>query len=241
MRYYRTFIFLIVLASLFITGCARIVTKQIQEAPVQNWLYLHANPKKGDYALFESFDKSLVMKMEVVGKDPETVEVAVSWPKVPEAASFLEQSSYHFFVSANGKVQYAHLVDTSGMLKPLRIAQPGDFNYIAPMKTTSLPAPETITTRAGSFQIKDVYVFSQNIARAGAQGKVTSVFFIDPEVHFGLVREAHVNERKLTVPDVLDFIKKSTRKKPSESLTNFITSRSKSPKYMSGMDLVETN
>jgi hypothetical protein len=233
----------LVLSLFTISGCATVAVKSMQEAPVHNWIYLHPNYKVGDYAIFESIDHAQKMKFEIASIEDGLIEVKISWLQAQTIVDFLRNLSYHLFADENGHIQKAFLYDKqSGVRRSLKIAEPGDYNYIDDPKSVLLKRKEIITTKAGTFEIGNVIVFNQHISNFALTAKVTSVYFIHPGVKFGLVRERDVMESYLQLAELIEYIVKlSPLSTVQKSIMNYIINNAKDTKHYWGLDLIETN
>lgn len=226
-----------------ISGCATVAVKSMQEAPVHNWIYLHPDYKVGDYAIFESIDQAQKMKFEIASIKDGLIEVKISWLQAQTIVAFLKNLSYHLFADENGHVQTAFLYDKrSGVKRPIKIAGPGDYNYIDDPKSVLLKRKEIITTKAGTFEIENVIVFNQHISNFALTAKVTSIYFVHPGVKFGLVRERDVMESHVQLVELIEYIVKlSPLSTVQKSITNYIMNKAKDTKHIWGLDLIETN
>ena len=226
-----------------ILGCATVVVKSMQEAPIHNWMYLHPDYKVGDYAVFETIDNAQKMKFEIASIEDSLIEVKMSWLQTKAIVSFLSDFSYHLFLDENGYVQTAFLYDKkSGRKRPLRVAGPGDHNYIKDPRSVLLKRKETITTKAGTFKIENVIIFNQNISNFAITAKVTSIYFIHPGVKFGLVSERGVMESYVKLVELSEFILKlSPLSDEQKSIMFYIMEKSKNTKFVWGVDVIETN
>lgn len=236
----------VVLLGVFVlggTGCKTLVLNAMQQAPIENRFHLHPGYKVGDYALFEAMGGKQHMKMEIVGVQRGQVEIKLSWPKVPPYVGFLRYLSYHVFVDEKGHVLRAHAYDAkTGRSYPLKVAEPGDHNYIGDVKEMVLNREEAITTKAGTFRIKNVIVFNQFLQNFAISSLVTTTMFVDADVKFGLVRRIDVMESHLPLIDLCQHIVKfSPLPGVAKSLYGFILEKAKDPKHYWEMNLVETN
>ena len=124
----------------------------------------------------------------------------------------------------------------------MKVAGPGDHNYIGDMKEMTLNREEAITTKAGTFKIKNVIVFNQFLKNFAISSLVTTTMFVDPNVKFGLVRRIDVMESHLPMIDLCQHIVKfSPIPGAAQFLYGFILEKAKDPKHYWEMNLVETN
>ena len=112
---------------------------------------------------------------------------------------------YEFELGKDGYTKNAFLIDTAKTKTRLRIAGPGEFGYISEPKTMKLERPEFVSTPAGDFEVNEVLVYSAKNQVAG-MADMTSVFFINDKVPFGLVMNKNTTSIRLPLSDLLDFI-----------------------------------
>lgn len=105
----------------------------------------------------------------------------------------------------DGYTRNAFIIDGSKTKTRLEIAAPGEFGYIAEPKTVKLERAELINTPAGEFEVKEVLVYSAKNQVAG-MADMTSVFFLNDTVPFGLVMNKNTTSIRLPLTDLLDFI-----------------------------------
>ena len=231
------------LALLAVGGCATVVRQAMGEVKAPNRIFLHANPQPGDYALYENEEGSYQMRREVVAVDGDRVELQTTFPKTPAIIAAMRDVSFHSQVRRDGSViqPFMHNAKT-GATVPMMLAGPNDYGYLAENPFTALSVPETVTTRQGSTTVDKVVVFRQSVALPGVESHTTSVWYYDPHVKFGLVRQYNLTESDASIVEVAGFINRiSPIGQLYRSLSSFLIERSRHHTYSSRMDLVESN
>lgn len=179
-------------------GCQTMLVKQMQAAPIENRLYLHAGFKKGDYALYEAMEGRMQVRLEIADVRPGEVEVHLSWPEAPGHVGFMTNLVRRMVLTEGGEVTRAFIEDrTTGRRDPLRIAGPGDSNYIGELKEVDFKAGQPMATPAGTFQVRRVLMYGIHLDNMIVSQRVTTSLFLDPSVRFGLLRRVDVYETRL--------------------------------------------
>lgn len=224
-------------------GCASVVVEPMKGVKAFNRVFLHENPKPGDYALYGNADGSHLMKREIVDIRGDILEIRTTFPKTPDIISSLRDISFGSFVRHDGTVLEAWMLNRSnGQKTPLAIAGPGDYNYVDEQSSKTLPVPETITTKAGTYRTDKVIVFTQRMGIPGVNILTTSIWYYDPHVKFGLIRQHNISEFDVTIVEVAAFINKmSPVPQLYKSLNSYIIEKSRHQTHTSQFDLVETN
>lgn len=224
-------------------GCASVVVAPMREVKASNRVFLHESPKAGDYAVYGNADGSHLMKREIIEIRGDVIEIRTSFPKTPAIISPLRDISFGSFVRRDGTVLEAWMLDSrTGKKTALVIARAGDYNYIGEGSLMTLPSPETIITKAGTFRTDKVVVFTQRMNLLGVALQTTSVWYFDPHVKFGLVRQHNISETDASIVEVAAFINKmSPAPQLARSLNSYIIEKSRHHTFISQFDLVETN
>lgn len=224
-------------------GCASVAVAPLKEVKGFNRVFLHENPKIGDYAVYGNADGSHLMKREIVNIRGDILEISTTFPKTPEIISPLREISFGSFVRRDGTVLEAWMLNLSnGRKTALAIAGPGDYNYVDEQSWKTLPVPETITTKAGTYRTDKVIVFTQRMNIPGVNMLTTSIWYFDPHVKFGLIRQHNISESDVTIVEVAAFINKmSPVGQLYKSLNSYIIDKSRHQTHTSQFDLVETN
>lgn len=225
-------------------GCASVsVVPMMKQVKGFNRVFLHENPKIGDYAVYGNADGSHLMKREIVNISGDVLEIKTTFPKTPQIISGLQDISFGSFVRRDGTVIEAWMLNLrTGDKNALAIAGPGDYNYVDEQSWKTLPAPETIVTKAGTYSTDKVIVFTQRLNMPGVNMLTTSVWYFDPHVKFGLVRQHNISESDVTIVEVAAFINKmSPVGQLYKSLNSYIIDKSRHQTHTSRFDLVETN
>lgn len=226
-----------------IAGCTSIMVAPMKGVKGFNRIFLHENPKVGDYALYGNSDDTHRMKREIVDIREGIVEIRTTFPDTPGNISTLRFISFGSFVRKDGTVTEAWMLNTrNGQKTPLAISQPGDYNYVGEQSLMTLPVPETIATKAGTYSTDKVIVSTQRMNIPGANILTTSIWYFDSRVKFGLVRQHNISETDVTIVDVAAFINKiSPVPQKYKSLSIYIIENSRHHTRTSKLDLIETN
>lgn len=208
------------------SGCQTMMIKQMQAAPIENRLYLHKGCKAGDYALYQAMDGAMQVKLEVVDVKPGSVEVQLTFPKAPVHLGFMTSVVRRMFLNEKGEVMRAFVQDRFGAPHELRVARPGDSNYIGELKDVPLGPRKTVRTPAGEFQVERVLIYEVEARNFAITQRVTTALFLDPAVRFGLVRRVDVYQNRLPA---LELYQKALSLAPvpdaAKALYDFILSR----------------
>lgn len=220
-----------------------LVPRMMTQVKAPNRAYLHKDPRPGDYALYENEQGTHQMRREIVSVRDDGLEIRTTFPRAPDIIASLRDISFRSRVRPDGMVVEAYMQNArTGSVTRLALAGPGDYNYIGEDAFRTLPAPETVTTRKGSFRTDRVVLFQQKTFMPGVQGTATSVWYYDHGVKFGLVRMYNIMETDASIVDIAGFINNlSPVSQLSRSLNAFIIERSRHHTHTSRMDLVETN
>lgn len=241
----KTAVRILIASSMLISlaACASMVISQMSEVKAPNRVYLHTNPQPGDYALYENEQGTHQMRREIVAMREGVLEIQTTFPKSPAIIASLQDISFRSKVRPDGAVLEAYMHNArTGATTRLLIAGPGDYNYLGEDAFKTLPIPETITTRKGTYRMDKVLVFHQNMDIPGVQSKVTSVWYYHPDAKFGLVRQHNLVESDASIVEIAAFINNiSPVSQIYRSLNSYIIEKSRHHTYTSQMDLVETN
>ncbi len=214
-----------------------------QEVKGFNRIFLHDDPQPGDYALYENQDGTHQMRREIVAVHGDTVEIRTTFPKTPAIIASMRDLSFRSTARRDGTVLEAYMENArTGTTTRLALAGPGDYNYVDESAFVTLPVPETITTRKGSFVMEKVLLFKQTMSMLGVQSNITSVWYYDRKVKFGLVRQHNIVETDASIVEVAAFINRiSPIPQLYRSLNSYIMEKARHQTHTSHMDLVETN
>lgn len=210
-----------------LAGCKSATIGQMQDAPIENRLFLHAGYKAGDYGLYEAMDGAMHVLIKIVDVQPDAVEVELSWPKAPIYVEFMTRLRRRMFLDGRGVVRSAYVEDlASGRRHPLRVAAPGEPNHIGEISAVDFGAGAPLTTRAGTFTIRKIILFTLSLDNGLIRQDVTTSIFVDPDAPFGLVRR--VDAYAPRVP-ILDLYKQAASYAPLPQaamlLNNYLLSR----------------
>lgn len=170
-------------------GCASMDLKMAASQPAPDWIYVHADARPGDRAVWSNRARlHHQMVWEVVARHGDDVEVTLAWRD--EAGSpGSEQSGLrrHFIVAPDGKVKRAYARNhKTGNEVAMRVAAPGEV--ITKREMTMLSTPQIIETPAGTYEVDRVLLQHYHYKVMVTSLDTATVEFIDPKARFGVVR-----------------------------------------------------
>ncbi len=178
-----------------LAGCRSMLVLQMQQTPIENRLYLHDGYKAGDWALYEAMDGGMHVRLEILAVAPGKVDVALTWPKAPAHVSFMTGMVRRMILDESGQVLEAWMEDRSGgSRRPLRIAKPGDPNYLADEKAVAFSGGAD-----GKLKASKVLLYTVEADNLVISQKVTTTLFLDPKAPFCLVRRVDVYHSRLPI------------------------------------------
>lgn len=197
---------IVALLALTLSSCSSAYRKMVEDSPAMNWVYLHPNPKIGDFSRQQVVGGIHVMKYEITGQDSDVFEIKVTWEVTGSMDAALKKLSWHYFVRKDGQVQKAVLRDSSdGGETALRIPERGEDGYVEP-GLKNLRKSEMLKTALGSFDIKAMSYYEITARMGYGTVKMTNVNLISPRVKFGTVRRQETATTDMPVLDLVQFV-----------------------------------
>lgn len=229
----------------FLAACASMVANLAVSTPVPNYVYLHAEPRVGDFANYQSLDRSQLMRIEVAGVDGEganrIVLVRAYWPRAEGfAAGFLREHAYEFRVRANGEVIGAALLHRpTNTRRQVMPAGPGQIGYIHDPQLRPLTQPETAQFQTGPLTVNSVLMYEEQRQTAAGSQRITSTNFISHDVPFGLVRQINVLATEIKALDVAQRIARyAGAGNVVAEISGWLLGKMKRQRMEAGMELV---
>ena len=201
-------IFIVLMTTVCMTGCVSLfVDSAVAKTFAPNKIFLHSNPKVGDFVKLEgsaqaSQESNVRRGQEITSKSITEYEITeINGDKITVAlTSHVDSSSngilfkkteldtgFKYVVDFDGNVQKAYYVNNKGKETELKILQPGmqgyfDFDYSS-LPITKLKDKSGVETECYVYvQVSDVAKslseMGMNPARVNASGYIKTMYFI---------------------------------------------------------------
>ena len=213
--------------------------------PTIDYMYIHDNPKPGDYASYQHVGKDTqISKQEIASvKDDVTV---VHRHDIYDGLikTSLSDILFKYHVKKDGKIIRYTVEKRGDEVHPLGIAKAGTGNY-KKVVFKKLPKPEIIHTRGGTFYITHMMGYTYTVSSLGVD--ITVIDLIDKNVKFGIVKSTAEVSSKLDLNDMGNYISNNINMldlKSPAPFVNYFTSKIAliAPSmYKQEFELIETN
>ena len=174
------------LSLMWLQGCSTM--NMMTREPVFERFYLHDGIKVGDTAVYYSPDQQRYRyQFKVVDRQGNVFEVVWRWI---DGSLSVEK---HFFVSADGRVQRAYIIETgSGERHPLRIEGVKPDGFYHEYSLQKFATPQDVIVDGKTYTVEYGRVYKIRATATGIMGnvEVVTVDLIDPSVPFGVVKSA---------------------------------------------------
>ena len=204
--------FTVCLSLMTLTGCMTMarnyVIGTLKEAPIYECLYIHPGAKVGDTALYTSQDEMMKgngSSVTLIAKEGGLNLVALE----PQNKEMLDYRQV-LWVTDEGKVKKAEL-QYNGEIFPLRVEgvnrESGFYRVVTFEKVAT---PQRFESNGRTYNVeyietRQISYHSEDLFQGAIDADVTSIFFIDPSVPFGIVKTLMSGKTKKGT-GVIDFL-----------------------------------
>ncbi|MCW9015114.1 MAG: hypothetical protein OQL06_15210 [Gammaproteobacteria bacterium] len=155
---------------------------KLHELPATDIMYIHNNPKAGDYAIYEIDNGRVRKRYEVV--DVNSGKIVIRYGVIYETTP-----SHWFYRKLNtqGKVLSAWMIE-NGQRFDTPVAKPGQINSLERFTQIKPVFDKPVITRAGSFKINQACNYIYRLDMGLASSNSTHFDMLSDQVPFRLVR-----------------------------------------------------
>ena len=185
----RLCIFLI-LASLSLVGCSSFSVSGQASYPAENWMYLHPNPKAGDYSIIEN--EHFRYRYEVIEVRPSFIEVRFSLKDKNDSLMMkkLEDIQRFYHVKRNGRVIKSWVKSaSSGEEVPSYVARPGDHFYIDNQQLIPITPAIEIITPYNKLHATQLHINNTTQGDMGISTDMKTVSYLSHDIPFGVIEK----------------------------------------------------
>lgn len=195
---------------MLLSGCTSLMVKEIlRSTQIPNWVYVHSDPRPGDYAIHRTAQGPLV-RYEIKSVSPGRIEISQRFVDLGNClmwGSGLDELEHRVFVDEQGYVQEAFLLEDNGRKTKLPIATAGENGFVANVQDVSVPGSGLLHVDAGYFAVTELRIFEMYSIGPYGPNTLTVVHYGNPEVNFGIVKIAGYQSSSVSITDLADFIK----------------------------------
>lgn len=180
----KIFTSLLFAALLAQTAClGSIIKNSVKDTPLGNKFLLHSNPRVGDFAILKGAGGNSQIEMKITGRSGGLFIVRTKTGFMLPGIGMRNAVTIDVYVSRGGKVYKGFYIDGAEKT-PLKVAGPGENEYMQPVRLTAAQKREfdltySETTGVGTFRVRPVAYKSMK------NGRETYIVHMDnPRVKF---------------------------------------------------------
>ena len=170
-------------------GCVSgMIEDAIRTSRVQNWMPLHANARKGDYALRRLSDGS-TLRYEVTATENGVLSITRSFVATGDLPGVFKDYVYHIKSTPDGTVKEAVVYKDGKPKMKLAIAEDGFVGYYQDLQNYRLPSAPKMEVAAGAFRVNNILLKEVRfLDGSGVKERAAAVIFLSNEAKFGAVK-----------------------------------------------------